>query len=65
MVDWTNHYNQYDVAVRGNRIIDHIIEKIYECKIKLHIQYNFSQHELSLLYQAHIGIGVNLLLKDY
>ena len=63
MVDWTNHYNQYDVAVQGNRIIDHIIEKIYECKFKLHIQYNFSQHELSLLYRWPIYIGVNLFIE--
>ena len=63
MTDWTDHFDQNNVACKADKIVDEIIIKIYQSKFAIHSNHNLSIFEVALLHRWPIYIGVNKFIE--
>ena len=60
--DWTEIWDQNEIAADASLLVDKILLKIFESKLELQEKLDLNFFELSLLYRFPIYVGVNIFL---
>ena len=60
-VEWTETWDQNEVAGKASLLIDKILLRIYESKLEIHKTLNL--FELSLLFRWPVHVGVNIFIE--